>query len=58
MVSPFELIGLVPKTVRRKKSDEIKRRKQKVGIYNDECDWTVDGSPPIELPYLKEFDEL
>lgn len=61
MVSPLEVKDLIPKTDKRRKSDNVKDRKREAGINvesDEECDWTVDGSPPIELPDLPEFDEL
>ena len=53
MVSPFSIKGLISKTEKRKKSDAVTKAKRDAGIViesDDECDWTIDGSSPIELP--------
>lgn len=53
MVTPFNIKGLIPKTEKRKKSDKVEELKRLLGLEiksDDECDWTVDGNAPIELP--------
>jgi hypothetical protein len=55
MVSKLRIKGLIPKTKSRKKSDVIKERKRKKGIRGD-CDWTVKGSPSIELPNISDLE--
>lgn len=59
MVTPFSIKGLIPKTEKRKKSDAIAEAKRILGMdihQDDECDWTVDGSAPIELPDLPDLE--
>lgn len=60
MVNPLSVLGLIPKTEKRRKSDLIDKRKRDRGINvesDEDCDWTVDGSSSIELPDL-EFSDL
>lgn len=55
MVSKLSIKDRIPKTEKRRKSDSLDKRKREMGIYvgsDEDCDWTVDGSPSIELPDL------
>lgn len=58
MVSKLSIKYHIPKTEKRRKSDLIDKRKREAGIRvvsDEDCDWTVDGSPSIELPDLSDL---
>jgi hypothetical protein len=48
MVSRLNIQNIISKTDKQKKSGVVKKNKKQTNPFTD-CDWTVDGAPPIEL---------
>jgi len=52
MAYPLKFKKTTYKTDKRRKSDIVKKNKKTKGFTQEDCDWTMDGSKPIELPDL------